>query len=168
MSFRSNQTLSVWTVEPITHNSICFLVLFPFFVLFPASFPTFWSIKMCGVCVCGVLCQEAHASISYEYAKLELHSVVVAPWVPNVSPSGAASNHFFPLGATWRMPPRAYAGVFWCNKTGSALSLLSWRQIHNFFSSQLETFLLIGDSGLQEFWQQPSTSLHEHYVLTHN
>ena len=160
MSFRSNQTLSVWTVEPITHNSMCLNYIF-------SEFHNFWPIKMWGVC--GVLCQEAHASISYEYTKLELHSVVIAPWVPNVSPSGAASNHFFsPPGAIWRMPPRAYAGVFWCNKTGSALSLLSWRQIHNFFSSQLETFLVIGDSGLQEFWQQPSTSLHEHYVLTHN
>ena len=36
------------------------------------------------------------------------------------------------------------------------------------FSIQLETFRVIGDSDLQELWQQPSTSLSEHYVLAHN
>ena len=93
MSFRSNQTLSVWTVEPITHNSICFFVS-TFLFFFQRVFLHFDQLK-CVVCVCDVLCQEAHASFSYEYTKLELRSVVVAPWVPNVSPSGAASNHFF-------------------------------------------------------------------------
>ena len=163
MSFRSNQTLSgLLNLLPTIQYAFWFYFLF--FVLFPH----FDQLK-CVVCVYVVCCvkrlmQAFHMSMqSWSYTVLSLHHEYQT--FPLAAPPAII---FFPPGAIWRMPPRAYAGVFWCNKTGSALSLLSWRQIHNFFSSQLETFLVIGDSGLQEFWQQPFTSLPEHYVLTHN
>ena len=118
MSFRSNQTLSgLLNLLPTIQYAFWFYFLF--FVLFPH----FDQLK-CVVCVYVVCCvkrlmQAFHMSMqSWSYTVLSLHHEYQT--FPLAAPPAII---FFPPGAIWRMPPRAYAGVFWCNKTGSALSL---------------------------------------------